>query len=87
MSDQTRRPPSRKGKKLERLPNGVADQLLVALLQSGETMYTIGKNAGVDQASLSRFTRGSYGMSLSTFDKLCQYLGLRLARSRPKAKE
>lgn len=63
-------------------PQGVGMQLLAAMVASNQTMYHISQNTGVDQATLSRFTQMQAGMSLHTFERLCEYFHLRLRRVR-----
>lgn len=58
----------------------VADELRHAIETSGRTRYNIGKEAGVDQATLHRFIVKGIAISTTTADKLCEALGLRLTK-------
>ena len=58
---------------------GVTEQLKEAIRNSGESLNQLGERTGVDSAQLSRFMRGVRDLTLSTADKLCRALGLRLA--------
>ncbi len=70
-------------KKKRKKPLSVSDQLRRAIDECGLTKYRIYVETGVDQATLSKFVRGERGVSLDTFDVLCDYLGLEL---RPRGK-
>ena len=56
----------------------MSDTLKRAVRQSGQSWYRIAKDAGIPYATLHAFLSGKRGISLSTLDKLCRYLGLRL---------
>ena len=60
----------------------LVEELRQAILNSGETEYRVSKESGVAQPVVNRFLRGERGISLETASKLCQYLGLHLARIR-----
>jgi transcriptional regulator with XRE-family HTH domain len=57
---------------------GVTDQLKEAIRRSGESLNHLGRRAGVDDGSLSRFIRGERDLTLATADRLCKALGLKL---------
>jgi transcriptional regulator with XRE-family HTH domain len=59
-------------------PPDLIEQLRRALAASGVSMNRLGKEAGVNQAQLSRFLRGERTLTLTTAARLCAYLGLRL---------
>jgi hypothetical protein len=63
----------------------LTDQLRRAIDESGETRYAIGKAAGVDQATLSRFCSGERGLSMEAMDRLGAYLELKLVSARRKS--
>lgn len=65
-------------KKKPKKPQRVSDQLRSAIEASSETRYAISQATGVDQAVLSKFVHGERGVSLDTFDVLCEHLGLEL---------
>jgi hypothetical protein len=56
----------------------LTDALRAAIVQSGLTIYRIGKATGVDTANLGRFVRGELSIRLDKADRLAAYLGLRL---------
>lgn len=60
----------------------VIEQLRKAIEDSGESLYAIGNESGVDQSVMSRFMNDERGISLETASKLCSYLGLRLTKRR-----
>jgi transcriptional regulator with XRE-family HTH domain len=49
-----------------------------AIKGSGLTLNEIARRTGVNVGSLSRFTRGQVGISLRTFERLAEELGLTL---------
>jgi len=59
-----------------------SEQLRRAIEDHPESRYRLGTDTGVDPAVLCRFVHGQAGVSLDTFDKLADYLGLEL---KPKA--
>ena len=57
------------------------DELQQVIKESGLSLNSIGKQAGVSQAQLSRFVRGERTLTLPVAAKLCVFFGLRLAKS------
>ena len=53
-----------------------SDQIRQAVDSSGLSRYRICKEAGIDQATFSRFMSGKVGMALPTLDVLADVLGL-----------
>ena len=53
-----------------------SDQIRQAVDSSGRSRYRICKEAGIDQATFSRFMSGKVGMALPTLDALADVLGL-----------
>ena len=65
----------------------MTDQVREAIGDCGETRYRISQDTGIDESTLSKFYHGQRGMSLDSFDLLCQYLRLRVVMDRkPKQK-
>ena len=64
-------------------PKRFTDQLREAIEKSEVTRYRIAADTEIDQASLSRFMSGTTGLTTDNFDKLCEYLGLRLVADKP----
>lgn len=58
----------------------LADRILEEMANSGLTNYRISKEAGVDQAVLSRFCNHERSISLDVADRLCNVLGLELVK-------
>jgi transcriptional regulator with XRE-family HTH domain len=56
-----------------------AEQLREAIRKSGLTLYRVAKDSRVNHASVHRFMHGRQ-VSLKSFDKLCDYLGLSLTK-------
>ena len=61
-----------------RKAKNMTDQLRKAITASGESLYMIAKNSGVDYSVLLRFTARERGITLDTAAKLAHYLGLEL---------
>ncbi len=55
-----------------------SDQIRQAIDSSGLSRYRICKDAGIDQATFSRFMAGKVGLSMSTLDALADVLGLNI---------
>jgi hypothetical protein len=49
-----------------------------AVRARGETLYRTAKDSGVDYANLYRFLKQRRPITLTSFEKLCTYLGLKL---------
>ena len=65
----------------------MTDQVRQAIDDSGLTRYRIAQDAGVDESALAKFYNGRRGLSMANFDKLFEYLGLRIIIDRkPKPK-
>ena len=58
----------------------VAETIRRAVLESGKTLYRVGKDSGVNYGTLHRFMSRERSMSLDAVEKLCAYLGLTLCR-------
>ena len=65
-------------------PIGFMDQIRQAVEDSGLSRYRICKTAGIDQASFSRFMRGTVGLSSPTTDALADALGLMVVAKGPR---
>lgn len=60
-------------------PSGLAAALREAADRSGESVYRIAKNAGVDQSTLNKFLNGDRdNLTLAVADRLFKYFGLRI---------
>ncbi|HEX4150347.1 MAG TPA: helix-turn-helix transcriptional regulator [Pirellulales bacterium] len=46
-----------------------------AIETSGQSCYRIGKETGIDTATLSRFMHGKGGLSMPNLDALAEHLG------------
>jgi DNA-binding Xre family transcriptional regulator len=65
----------------KRTTRSVSVTLRQAVLDSGRSLYRVAKDAGIDYAVMWRLARGrSRSIDLTTLDRLCAYLGLRLVR-------
>jgi transcriptional regulator with XRE-family HTH domain len=62
----------------------LTDTIKKAIENSEQSRETIAKKTGIDRAALSRFVRGGMGISLSTADKLADYFGLELKKTKGK---
>jgi DNA-binding phage protein len=67
----------------------VVEQLREAVRGSGRSLTQLGKDSGVPVPSLSRFMKGERTLTLPAVSKLCDTLGLQLAkvRRRPTPRE
>ena len=54
----------------------VSEQLRAAILGADVSRYRMSKDLDISQAALSRFVNGAMGLSLSTVDKITEYLEL-----------
>jgi DNA transposition AAA+ family ATPase len=61
-----------------------SDQLRKAICTCGLSRYRIAQEAGIDQASLSRFLGGA-GLTTKTLDALADVLRLRVEMRGPRA--
>ena len=57
---------------------GIAEQLVKAIEDSGQTRYAISKGSGINQSMLSRLVNGERAMSFDAAERLADYLGLRI---------
>lgn len=65
----------------------MSERLKRAIATSGYTRYRISKETGVAEAALSRFMSGQQGLTLTSTDALCDFLGLDLIQRRaPKGR-
>lgn len=60
--------------------------LRAAIERDGRSVYRLCKDAGIDQASLSRFISGERGLTLESADKLAAALRLKL-QPLPRARQ
>jgi len=63
----------------------ISDQIRGAIASSKVTRYHIAQETGIDESTLSRFMSGKGGMTVSTLDKLGEYLGLEIVKRRKKS--
>jgi DNA-binding phage protein len=59
---------------------GLVDSLKEAIRDSGRSLNQIGKAAGIGHDRLSRFMRGERDLTLTSAEKVCEALGLRLTK-------
>lgn len=65
----------------------ISEQLRRAIVESGETHYRIGTEAGVPIKSLDWFVTGKRPeLRSGTIDKLCEYFGLELCQKKRKGR-
>ncbi|MAE61002.1 MAG: hypothetical protein CMJ49_06550 [Planctomycetaceae bacterium] len=60
-----------------------SDQLRTAIDGSGLTRYRICKEAGIDEASMSRFMNGTMGFSIDALDRIGEVIGLEVKARGP----
>ena len=54
----------------------ISEQLRAAISEADVSRYRMSKDLDISQAALSRFVNGAMGLSLSTVDKITEYLEL-----------
>tara|TARA_R100001594_G_scaffold125673_1_gene162752 strand:+ start:357 stop:581 length:225 start_codon:yes stop_codon:yes gene_type:complete len=54
----------------------ISEQLRAAISGADVSRYRMSKDLDISQAALSRFVNGAMGLSLSTVDKITEYLEL-----------
>ena len=64
----------------------LSDQLREIILNCGESRYSLWKETGIDQATLSRFINGSRSLTLKNIDTLAEYFDLELAERKSTRK-
>jgi predicted transcriptional regulator len=60
------------------MDNLFTDQLRAAIRDSEMSLGAIALSTAIDKAVLSRFMNGKSGLSVTSIDRLCTVLGLRL---------
>lgn len=65
----------------------MTDPVRRATDDSGVTRYRISRETGIDESTLSKFYRGTCGISLGNLDLLCEYLDLRIVSGRKATKK
>jgi transcriptional regulator with XRE-family HTH domain len=55
-----------------------SDQLRSAIENAKMSVYSLCRITGIDKAVMSRFMSGRRGLSLTSIDRICNVLGLRL---------
>ena len=66
------------------LEMSVSDQLRDEISRTGKTNYRIGTDLGISISTVDRFVNGRKPASTDTFDTLCEYFGLELAKKKPE---
>ncbi len=64
-----------------------SDQFREAVLNAGETRYSISKATGISESILSRFVHGKAGLSMDYMDRLAAHLGLKLIAKTKKTRK
>jgi transcriptional regulator with XRE-family HTH domain len=64
----------------QRAQPNLDQQLRQAIRESGLSLNALGRRAGIDHGRLSRYVRGERDLTLAAVTKLCEALGLQLAR-------
>ncbi|MEQ8788888.1 MAG: helix-turn-helix transcriptional regulator [Pirellulaceae bacterium] len=65
---------------------GIADALRKGIKATGETLYRVAEDSGVDYAVLHRFVNDGTNIAVSNAEKLAEYLGLELQPRRRKGR-
>ena len=53
----------------------ILDELQRRIQTSGKSRYALSKEAGIEEAALSRFMAGTRGLSIDSIEKLAKALG------------
>ena len=64
----------------------LTDQIRQAIADSGVSRFQIANDTGIDESSLGKFFHGKRGLSLHNLDRLCEYLGLQIVKTKPGKK-
>ena len=64
----------------KRTSQTVSDTLRRYIERDGRSQYALAEVTGVDRGVLSRFVRGERDIGMTTGDKLCKALGLKLTK-------
>ncbi len=67
--------------------SGLIAQLREAIRDSGLSLSQLGKECQVNPSMLSRFMTGQQGLALSTAERICKALRLRLTGEPPPKKK
>jgi predicted transcriptional regulator len=65
----------------------ITEQLRQAILNARVSRYRIAKETGVTEAALSRFVKGTGGLSLASVDKLGLFLDVCITRRAAEEKK
>jgi plasmid maintenance system antidote protein VapI len=64
----------------------LTDQIRQAVIDCGESRYSLSRELDIDKGSLSRFVHGQRGLSTANTDLLAEHLGLRIVVERKPKK-
>ena len=62
----------------------MSEALRRAIRDSGQSLYAIARDTGLQLHSVSRFLRGQTSLRLDLADRLAQHFGLELRPAKPK---
>jgi plasmid maintenance system antidote protein VapI len=62
----------------------VSEQIRRAIVEAEVTRYRIAQDTGLDEATLCRFISGERGLSMMAIDRLAEYFGYKLVKSKGK---
>ena len=71
---------------IENMDNLFVEQLRSAIRESEMSLGSIAQSTAIDKAVLSRFMNGKSGLSVTSIDRLCTVLGLRLVSEKDLSK-
>lgn len=63
------------------MPEPLAEQLRLAMKESGLGVNELGRHCGVDQSQLSRFLRAERSLTLEAAGKVAAFLGMTLVKT------
>ena len=72
---------------IENMDNLFVEQLRSAIRESEMSLGSIAQSTAIDKAVLSRFMNGKSGLSVTSIDRLCTVLGLRLVSESELSKQ
>jgi len=72
---------------IENMDNLFVEQLRSAIRESEMSLGSIAQSTAIDKAVLSRFMNGKSGLSVTSIDRLCTVLGLRLVSEAELSKQ
>lgn len=62
----------------------ISEKIRQAIVEADVSRYRIAQDTGLDEATLCRFIGGERGLSMMAIDRLAEYFGYKLVKSKGK---